>query len=217
MLLVVVLAAIGLVSCANAGGGSGSDGGSGTDKIQGWWKYFAESNGVSLTTYIEYDKDGNVLRAGTDREYTGQFLETYQINMTYEKLKNLNNFSKITDESELPSWAKENDGDINTNEPLSPAKQLEKDLLEWGSGTAIVDDETYKLSFDVYSQYYTAITVAIQDSTLSGGWANVRTECNVIEKNGKFYLEQESDKRQITAITLIDISKWFIFIYFINR
>lgn len=67
-----------------------------------------------------------------------------------------------------------------------------------------MDDETYKLSFDVYSQYYTAITVAIQDSTLSGGWANVRTECNVIEKNGKFYLEQESDKRQITAITLID-------------
>lgn len=118
--------------------------------VEGWWKYHTEANGVSLTTYIQYDKDGNVLRAGTDKEYTGQYLEMYQVNLTYDKLKNFDNFIKITDESELPSWAR-NEG-ASTDDSLTPEEKLTKDLLEWGTGTATVNGVKYELNFTLLSE-----------------------------------------------------------------
>ena len=71
--LVVALATMVLVGCSNNAGGGGDSPKSSNNNVavEGWWKYHTEANGVSLTTYIQYDKDGNVLRAGTDKEYTG--------------------------------------------------------------------------------------------------------------------------------------------------
>ena len=150
--LVVALATMVLVGCANNAGGGTSNGTNGSNliEIEGWWKYHAEANGVSLTTYIQYDKDGNVLRAGTDKEYTGQYLEMYQVNLTYDKLKNFDNFIKITDESELPSWAR-NEG-ASTDDSLTPEEKLTKDLLEWGTGTATVNGVKYELNFTLLSE-----------------------------------------------------------------
>lgn len=91
--------------------GSGNNNGGNTNAstdVSGWYKYTTTANNVSSTYYLEYDSDGNVLRAGSDaQEFTGTVLETYKSTMSYSSLKdnssNAVTFTKIS-ESDLPSW-----------------------------------------------------------------------------------------------------------------
>lgn len=210
--LVVALATMVLVGCSNNAGVGGDSPKSSNNNVavEGWWKYLAEANEVSLTTYIKYDKDGNVLRAGTDKEYTGQYLEMYQVNLTYDKLKGYANFSKITDESELPSWAQENEND-DSDESVSPAKQLEKDLLEWGSGTVTVNGVRYELSFTLSSEQNPLLKLTLTEYRQNQDPYTIALNGYIAESSGELYFWKKESFNSFGTTSPVRIENGSVF------
>lgn len=209
--LVVALATIVLVGCSNNAGGGTSNGTNGSNliEIEGWWKYHAEANGVSLTTYIQYDKDGNVLRAGTDKEYTGQYLEMYQVNLTYDKLKNFDNFIKITDESELPSWAR-NEG-ASTDDSLTPEEKLTKDLLEWGTGTATVNGVKYELNFTLLSEQNPLLQLTLTEYRQNQDPYTIALNGYIAESSGELYFWKKESFNSFGTTSPVKIENGSVF------
>lgn len=97
------------LACDTGSGGESEDGSN--DEIQfteGWWKYQTDISGTHAT-YIEYDSEKVILRAGTDtEEYLSTYLEAKADSLSFEFLKenstSSSTFEHISDYSVLPTW-----------------------------------------------------------------------------------------------------------------
>jgi len=83
---------------------------------EGWWKYQTDISGTEIT-YILYNSDKTVLRAGTDlHEYPSDYLEGHIQALSFDLIANnvssSSTFTLVPDDS-LPYWVIDNDNTIN--------------------------------------------------------------------------------------------------------
>ncbi len=108
-----------------------------TTFVQGWYKYTVSVQGTTQNYYLCYDANKTLTRAGSDSvEFTGVVFDNYKNNDgfsfdTLSKASNESSFKKISD-SELPSWATQNNTSNNEETYLT---ELGNFLQSFSSGT----------------------------------------------------------------------------------
>lgn len=193
----VVAILVGLiVSCSQPNTDSLSDGEN--TFISGWWK-FASSIEGGTTTFIKYDSDKSILRAGTSKEeYSSGYLnDKVKAGLDFDLLKDSSLFTKISDSLLLPSWA--------TNETIKDPSDSENKcniyfIENFPYPDNIISGYTYLYINDIFNykkgSFPTTLTVT-QNSfvNLSAYTGDYDCEVNVIfatQKEINYFYELDS-------------------------
>ncbi len=116
--------AFALIGCSNSANNNDNNSSTGTNFVQGWYKYVTSVQGTTQNYYLCYDANKTLTRAGSESvEFTGVVFDNYKDNdgFSYDTLSNASNessFRKISD-SELPSWATQSNNSNNEETHLS--------------------------------------------------------------------------------------------------